>query len=110
MLINNEQVKSISTGMSVMEALIKEADEKLAICYDIDIKDACILASIQLINHFKISSYGTAAAYAMELEIKNTARLFHEAEVNEKEIDQRLSEVAETEINRKARVPFLITK
>jgi ferritin-like metal-binding protein YciE len=109
-LVNEEKVTSVTTGMSVMEALINEADEKIAICSDVDIKNACILASIQSINHFKISSYGTAAAYARELGMADIATLFHEAEGNEKEIDQRLTEVAESEINGKAKAPFLITK
>jgi hypothetical protein len=40
--------------------------------------------------------------------MENFARLFHEAEVNEKQIDDRLTQLAEHEINIKARTPIVI--
>ena len=36
------------------------------------------------------------------------ASVFHEMEINEKHIDDRLSQLAEFEINRKARTPIVI--
>jgi ferritin-like metal-binding protein YciE len=77
-------------------------------CADPEVKDACLLACIQAINHFKISEYGTAAAFAKELNMEKSATVFHEMEINEKHIDDRLSQLAEYEINRKARAPIVI--
>ena len=57
-------------------------------------------------NHFKISTYGTAAAFANALNMEKQASVFHEAEVNEKQIDDRLSQLAEHEINIKAKAPI----
>jgi len=48
----------------VMQAFIEDAKEKMEQCSDAAIADACLLASVQGINHFKISTYGTAAAFA----------------------------------------------
>ena len=61
------------------------------------------MAVVQNINHFKISTYGTAAAFANTLGMSKTAVLFHECEINEKQIDDRLTQLAEFEINNEAR-------
>ena len=103
-----EKINSLSLTNRVMWAFIEESEEKLANCTDAAIKDACLLACIQAINHFKISTYGTAATFANALDMEKYAAVFHEAEVNEKQIDDRLSQLAEHEINIKAKAPVLL--
>ena len=103
-----EKISSLSLTNRVMRAFIEEAEEKLSNCSDAAIKDACLLAGIQAINHFKISTYGTAAAFAKALGMEKQAAIFHEAEVNEKQIDDRLSQLAEHEINIKAKAPIVL--
>jgi ferritin-like metal-binding protein YciE len=103
-----EKIASLSVTNRVMHAFIEETEEKLNDCSDLEVKDACLLAAIQSINHFKISTYGTAAAFAKALGMEKYAAFFHEAEVNEKKIDDRLSQLAEFEINAKARAPFVL--
>ena len=104
-----EKISSLSLTNRVMRAFIEEAEEKLSNCTDAEVKDACLLACIQAINHFKISTYGTAAAFANALDMEKHAAVFHEVEVNEKQIDDRLSQLAEHEINIKAKAPILLT-
>jgi len=103
-----EQISSLSINNRVMHAFIEEAEEKLNACTDAEVRDACLLACIQSINHFKISTYGTAAAFAKALDMENQAVIFHEAEINEKQIDDRLSQLAEFEINVKAKAPIVL--
>lgn len=103
-----EKISSLSLTNRVMRAFIEEAEEKLSNCTDAEIKDACLLACIQAINHFKISTYGTAAAFANALDMEKQGAVFHEAEVNEKQIDDRLTQLAEHEINIKAKAPILL--
>ena len=103
-----EKISSLSLTNRVMRVFIEEVEEKLANCTDAAIKDACLLACIQAINHFKISTYGTAAAFANALGMEKQAAIFHEAEVNEKQIDDRLSQLAEYEINTKAKTPIVL--
>ena len=105
-IFKEEKINSMALTNHVMEAFIKEVDEKLSNCTDAEIRDACLLSCIQTINHFKISTYGTAAAFALALNKEKQASLFHEAEVNEKQIDDRLSQLAEYEINIKAKAPI----
>lgn len=103
-----EQIGSLSLSNKVMGACIEETDHKLNICTDIEVKDACLLACIQAINHLKISMYGTAAAFANALGMEKYASTFHESEVNEKQIDDRLSQLAEHETNIRARAPIVL--
>ena len=98
-----ENIQSMSHQNKVMFALIEDSKEKIGICNEPATKDACILACIQRVNHFKISIYGTAASFANTLGMEKAASIFHEAEVNEKQIDDRLSQLAEHEINLMAR-------
>lgn len=92
----------------VIKAFIEEAEEMKTNCSDPEVKDACLLACIQEINHYKISSFGTAAAYSKALQMENQAEIFREIEVNEKQIDDRLSQLAEFEINVKAVAPAVL--
>jgi ferritin-like metal-binding protein YciE len=98
-----EAINSLSFTNRIMQAFIEESNEKISTCSDPEVKDACLLACIQAINHYKISIYGTAAAFANELGMEKFAAVFHESEVNEKQIDDRLSQLAEHEINLKAK-------
>ena len=108
--MEEEKVSSISVADRVMKSFIDETRDKLNYCSDVEVKDACLLASVQVINHYKISIYGTAAAFAKELALEKAAAVFHEMEINEKHVDDRLSQLAEFEINRKARAPIVITR
>ncbi len=106
-IIKEEQISSLAVTNYVIRTYIEEGNEKLSKCMDAEVADACLLAIVQSINHFKISSYGTAAAFANMLEMEKTAAFFYEAEVSEKQIDDRLSQLAEFEINSKAKTPAM---
>lgn len=105
----DEKFISLGAKHQIIQAFIRETDEKLSLCGDGEVKDACLVSCIQEINHFKISSYGTAAAFANALGMSKYAELFHEAEVNEKQIDDRLTQLAEFEINIRAKSPSILT-
>jgi len=104
-----EHINSLSLHNKIMEGFIQETEDKLQNCTDSAVKDACILAGIQSINHFKISIYGTAAAFADLLSLEKSSVVFHEASVNEKQIDDRLTQLAQFEINSKAKAPIELT-
>lgn len=106
--IEMENINQLPLCNRVMQAFILDTEEKAGYCSDSEVKDACLLASIQEINHYKISAYGTAAAFANSLGMEATALVFRKAEVNEKQIDDRLSQLAEHEINLKARTPIVL--
>lgn len=102
-----EEISSLSNTNRLMCAFIEDINDKLNHCTDNDVKDACLLEGIQGINHFKIWAYGTAAAFAKTMGMEKAAATFHEAEINEKQIDDRLSQLAAFEVNKRARAPIL---
>lgn len=108
--LQTEESNLFDMNDRVMHSFIEETDNKLRYCIDVEVKDASLLASVQCINHYKISVYGTAAAFAKELNLIDASGIFHEMEVNEKQVDDRLSQLAQYEINARARTPLVITR
>lgn len=106
--LREERVGFLRLNNPVMKTMIEETEDRIGRCTNPEVKDACLLACIQTINHFKISMYGTAAAYAGVLGMTRFESFFHEAEINEKHIDDRLSQLAGFEINRKASTPIVL--
>ena len=106
--VDAEQLISLSLTNRIMKAYIDDTNEKLEMCTDVEVTDACLLASVQMMNHFKISAYGTAAAFANTLGMDRAANFFHEAEVHEKQIDDRLTQLAKYEINSRAKSPIVL--
>lgn len=107
--IDAEKMNLISNENKILNVLIEDASERFETCSDPEIKDASLLASVQVINHYKICMYGTAAAYASTLNMEEAAKQFKMAEINEKQIDDRLSQMAEFEINKRAASPIVLT-
>ena len=91
----------------VMRALIDDTNEKLRRCADSEIYDACLLAAVQEVNHYKISIYGTVTAFFNVLGQRETASIFLRAEKDEKRIDEQLSFQAQTDINELAKAPVI---
>jgi ferritin-like metal-binding protein YciE len=54
------------------------------------------------VDHFKIATYGTLSAFADQLGEKETARLMKESLQEEKQADQRLTQVAQYTVNEAA--------
>jgi ferritin-like metal-binding protein YciE len=103
-------ITSIGINHKVIGSMIEDTNNLLRICMDSVVRDACLLSCIQTINHYKISFYGTLAAYAEIIKLDKYKFSFYQAEVNEKKIDDRLTQLAEFEINMKAIMPFVIEK
>jgi len=81
-----------------MEGVIKEGSETLEKEMDDDTKDAAIIAAAQRVEHYEIAGYGTARTYANLLGETEAAELLEETLDEEKETDQKLTQLAE-EIN-----------
>jgi ferritin-like metal-binding protein YciE len=103
-----EKINKVELTNRVMQAYIVDTNEKLSVCLDAEVKDACLLACIQAINHFKLSAYGTAASFANAIGMEKQAAVFHTAEINERQIDDRLSQLANFEINARALAPVIL--
>ena len=106
--VTAEQISSLTLVNGIMQAHVADIDERMHRCGDSEVRDAVLLSGIQLINHYKIGIYGTAAAYSRALDMDQAAALFYSCEAVEKQIDSRLSQLAEFDINKKARSPFVL--
>jgi ferritin-like metal-binding protein YciE len=85
-----------------MEGLIEEGEEIIDMGLDPDAQDAGLIAAAQKVEHYEIALYGTLCSFAMQLGHQAAARLLHETLDEEKRTDQKLTQLAERGINRKA--------
>jgi len=82
-----------------IEGLTKEADEIIKEAEDDTVRDAGMLAAAQAVEHYEISRYGTLKAWAEKLGMSEAAELLDDTLQEEKETDEKLTELAESEIN-----------
>jgi ferritin-like metal-binding protein YciE len=82
-----------------MAGLIEEADGIMEETEAGVVRDAGIIAAAQKIEHYEIATYGTLATFARTLGEEEAAELLHETLLEEKEADEKLSEIAESSIN-----------
>jgi len=92
-------VKAQAKKCAAMEGLVKEAEEIMSETEDGVVRDAGIISAAQKVEHYEIATYGTLAAFAKILNETEVADLLMETLNEEKEADDKLSEVAETSIN-----------
>ena len=85
-----------------IDGILKEADEVVGDVADKSVLDAAIVASAQAVEHYEITRYGTLIAWAKELGREDCASVLAETLAEEKRADQKLSNLAETRINRQA--------
>ena len=85
-----------------MEGLIEEGSELMKEARDADALDAGLIAAAQKVEHYEISSYGTARAWARKLGFGEAARLLQETLDEEARTDEKLTQLAESHINQQA--------
>jgi ferritin-like metal-binding protein YciE len=85
-----------------MEGLIAEADEILDEAGNEAVIDAGIIAAAQRVEHYEISAYGSAKAFATLLGLSDVVKLLNETQLEETAADKRLSLIATAEVNARA--------
>lgn len=105
------QLATIFRGMGISpegihnrccESMISRAEKFTALSENKEVKDAALINAIQGINHHKITGFGSFTAYARESGYSEIAHKAHELLEQEREIDEKLSELAKETVNRKA--------
>ena len=82
-----------------MKGLLEEGAELIKEDAEPDVLDAGLIAAAQKVEHYEISAYGTLIAYANSLGQKDVIELFQQTLDEEKDTDQKLTDLAEGEIN-----------
>lgn len=85
-----------------MEGLIEEANEVIESTEKNEVRDAALIAAAQKVEHYEIASYGTLVTLAEQLGYKNAVKLLAETLNEEKETDLKLTDLAVSNINKKA--------
>jgi ferritin-like metal-binding protein YciE len=81
-----------------MEGLVNEGSEIMGEDFEDEVMDAALISAAQRVEHYEIAAYGTVAAYADLLGESQHAELLRQTLEEEKETDEKLTELAE-EIN-----------
>ena len=82
-----------------IDGIIEEAEEVMKEAEDDTIRDAAMLAAAQSVEHYEISRYGTLIAWAEKLDMSDAAELLQATLEEEKLTDEKLTKLAEFEIN-----------
>jgi ferritin-like metal-binding protein YciE len=85
-----------------MEGLIAEAEEVMEEIATPEVLDAAMIAAAQKVEHYEIASYGSARALAQALGHNEVARLLEQTLDEEKQADEKLNEIALSEVNETA--------
>jgi ferritin-like metal-binding protein YciE len=93
--------KASGKKCKAMEGLVSEGAEVMGEDYEEDVMDAALISAAQRVEHYEIAAYGTVRTYAELLGEDNAAQLLEQTLEEEKETDQKLTDMA-GEINVKA--------
>lgn len=85
-----------------MQALIGETQKMTEMVKGADLRDSAIIASAQKVEHYEIASYGSAAAMAGQLGLRDDQQVLHQTLEEEKAADAVLTRLAKSEVNRDA--------
>jgi ferritin-like metal-binding protein YciE len=87
---------------AAMDGILNEATEIMGDVADKDVLDAAMLASAQAVEHYEITRYGTLIALARQLGRRDCASVLEQTLEEEKATDKKLTEIAESRVNRQA--------
>jgi ferritin-like metal-binding protein YciE len=91
-----------SVTCPAIDGIIEEADDVSSEVADKSVLDAALVAAAQSVEHYEIARYGTLVAWAKRLGKPDCARLLAQTLEEEKATDKKLTELAESGINRSA--------
>lgn len=97
-------VKAQGKKCEAMAGLIKEAEELMSETEKGVVRDAAIILASQKVEHYEIATYGTLVSFARILGEDQVVSMLEDTLAEEKEADEKLTEIAEASINMEAAV------
>lgn len=85
-----------------MDGILEEASEVAGDIADESVLDAGLTAAAQTVEHYEIARYGALIAWAKRLGRDDCAAILQQTLDEEKATDRKLTELAESQINRRA--------
>lgn len=98
--IHGEAVKGVDCP--AINGILEEADDVSGDVDDQQVLDAALIASAQAVEHYEMTRYGKLIAWAKELGHEDSASILAETLEEERATDQKLTEMAESGVNRQA--------
>lgn len=95
--------KATRKTCKAMKGLVEEGSEVIEEKMDADVKDAALIAAAQRVEHYEIAGYGAARTFAQTLGKNDVAALLQENLDEEGKADKKLTQIAESRVNEKAR-------
>ncbi|WP_312399794.1 ferritin-like domain-containing protein [Chryseobacterium sp.] len=95
--------KAQAKKCDAMQGLLDEANSIIKETEPGTVRDAGIIAASQKVEHYEIATYGTLAAFAKVLDEKTSLKHLLATLEEEKQCDQSLTELADTNLNSKAK-------
>lgn len=95
-------VKAKGVDCPAIDGIIEEANEVAGEVSNKAVLDAALIAAAQAVEHYEMTRYGTLIAWAKQLGRQDVLGLLQQTLEEEKATDQKLTSMAEAQVNRKA--------
>jgi ferritin-like metal-binding protein YciE len=95
-------VEAKAVDCPAIDGILKEAREVGGEVADKKVLDAALIASAQAVEHYEMTRYGTLIAWARQLGRDDCASVLAMTLKEEEAADRKLSQVAESMVNREA--------
>lgn len=95
-------LKAQGVDCPAIDGIIKEAEDVAGEVADKSVLDAALIAAAQAVEHYETTRYGTLIAWAKQLGHQDVVGLLQQTLDEEKAADQKLTSMAEAQVNRKA--------
>ena len=90
------------TTCPAIDGIIREANEVAGDIADGGVLDAALAAAAQAVEHYEITRYGTLIAWSQQMDRADCADLLEQTLEEEKATDEKLTQLAESRLNRAA--------
>lgn len=91
-----------SVDCPAIDGILEEANEVAGEVADKQVMDAALIAAAQAVEHYEMTRYGTLIAWAKALGRDDCANVLKANLGEEEAADKKLTQIAESEVNRKA--------
>jgi ferritin-like metal-binding protein YciE len=86
--------KPLARDAKIVDAIIHEAEEDMAVTVSAMMRDAVIVAAVQMAKHYEIAAYGSLQTYATYLGHTDDAKMLQATLQEERAADRKLAEIA----------------
>ena len=105
--MHGQEVKE--TTCPAIDGIIKAANATASDISDKSVLDAALAFGAQMVEHYEIANYGSLIAWARELGRDDCAAVLDQNLAEEKATDEKLTQLAESRLNRTAETQSALT-